>query len=96
MSTDQISDRFEGDIHRTAAAPPAVDTDCLTPRFEAVDHMSRRSEKPSNKMPVQEHGYKHSAPFDSGMLPVGTIHQLHCEQYGNPDGKSGTMHEYYH
>lgn len=32
-------------------------------------------------------GYKHSPAYDSGYLPVGTIHRLHYEQYGNPDGK---------
>ena len=32
-------------------------------------------------------GYKHSQPYDSGFLPVGTIHRLHYDQYGNPDGK---------
>ncbi|KAF2170370.1 hypothetical protein M409DRAFT_35925 [Zasmidium cellare ATCC 36951] len=38
-------------------------------------------------MTAQEHGYVHSASFDSGTLPVGTIHKLHYEQYGKPDGK---------
>jgi proline iminopeptidase len=32
-------------------------------------------------------GYEHSDPFDEGMLPVSSIHRLHYEQYGNPDGK---------
>ncbi|EPS33643.1 hypothetical protein PDE_08605 [Penicillium oxalicum 114-2] len=32
-------------------------------------------------------GYEHSDPFDQGMLPVGSIHHLHYEQYGQPDGK---------
>lgn len=34
-------------------------------------------------------GYEHSDPFDEGMLPVGTIHRLHFEQYGKRDGKPG-------
>ncbi|KAJ5809880.1 uncharacterized protein N7503_002098 [Penicillium pulvis] len=32
-------------------------------------------------------GYTHSDAFDSGTLAVGTIHRLHYEQYGKPDGK---------
>ena len=32
-------------------------------------------------------GYKHSPPYNSGFLPVGSIHRLYYEQYGNPDGK---------
>ncbi|KAJ5934894.1 hypothetical protein N7466_004441 [Penicillium verhagenii] len=32
-------------------------------------------------------GYMHSDPFDEGMLAVGTIHHIHYEQYGKPDGK---------
>ncbi|KAJ5168196.1 Proline iminopeptidase [Penicillium canariense] len=32
-------------------------------------------------------GYEHSDPFDAGKLLVGSIHQLHYEQYGKPDGK---------
>jgi proline iminopeptidase len=35
-------------------------------------------------------GYTHSDPFDTGTLAVGTIHHLHYEQYGNPDGKPGS------
>lgn len=31
-------------------------------------------------------GYTHSAPYDSGFLPVGDIHKLHYEQYGNQNG----------
>ncbi|KAL9106768.1 MAG: hypothetical protein Q9227_008267 [Pyrenula ochraceoflavens] len=31
--------------------------------------------------------YEHCAPFDSGFLDVGLIHQIHYEQYGNKDGK---------
>lgn len=34
-------------------------------------------------------GYEHSDAFDEGMLPVGSIHRLHYEQYGKPDGKPG-------
>jgi proline iminopeptidase len=33
--------------------------------------------------------YKHSVPFDSGFLSVGSIHKIHYEQYGNKDGKPG-------
>lgn len=36
-------------------------------------------------------GYTHSDAFDSGTLAVGTIHHLHYEQYGEPDGKPGTQ-----
>jgi hypothetical protein len=36
-------------------------------------------------------GYTHTAPFDSGFLPVGTIHKLHYEQYGKKDGKPGKL-----
>ncbi|KAL7916838.1 proline iminopeptidase [Trichoderma velutinum] len=32
-------------------------------------------------------GYKHSLPFDSGYLPVGDIHRLYYEQYGDINGK---------
>ena len=32
-------------------------------------------------------GYKHDAPYDSGFLPVGSIHRIHYEQYGNQNGK---------
>ena len=35
--------------------------------------------------------YKHSAPFDTGFLSVGSIHKLHYEQYGNKEGKPGTQ-----
>jgi proline iminopeptidase len=35
-------------------------------------------------------GYEHEAPFDSGMLPVSSIHQLYYEQYGKKNGKPGT------
>ncbi|KAI1253672.1 hypothetical protein MGN70_004064 [Eutypa lata] len=31
-------------------------------------------------------GYTHNGPFDSGYLPVGSIHQLFYEQYGRKDG----------
>ncbi|KAI1384382.1 proline iminopeptidase [Hypoxylon trugodes] len=31
-------------------------------------------------------GYVHSEPFDSGYLPVGSIHQLYYEQYGLKTG----------
>ncbi|KAF7715421.1 Prolyl aminopeptidase [Penicillium ucsense] len=31
--------------------------------------------------------YEHSDPFDKGMVPVGSIHQLYYEQYGKRDGK---------
>lgn len=34
-------------------------------------------------------GYIHDDPFDKGSLAVGTIHQIHYEQYGNPDGRPG-------
>lgn len=37
-------------------------------------------------------GYIHSDAFDSGTLAVGTIHHLHYEQYGKPDGKPGTQY----
>jgi proline iminopeptidase len=36
-------------------------------------------------------GYEHSDPFDEGMLAVSSIHRLHYEQYGRPDGKRGTI-----
>ena len=32
-------------------------------------------------------GYKHSPPYDSGFLPSGSIHRIHYEQYGTPNGK---------
>lgn len=32
-------------------------------------------------------GYQHADAFDSGVLPVGSIHKLHYEQYGRKDGK---------
>jgi proline iminopeptidase len=35
-------------------------------------------------------GYTHDPPFDKGYLPVGPVHKLHYEQYGNPNGKPGT------
>jgi proline iminopeptidase len=35
--------------------------------------------------------YKHSGPFDSGFLSVGSIHNIHYEQYGNKDGKPGKV-----
>lgn len=34
-------------------------------------------------------GYAHTEAYDSGVLPVGTIHKLHYEQYGKKDGKPG-------
>jgi proline iminopeptidase len=34
-------------------------------------------------------GYEHSSAYDSGTLPVGDIHTLWYEQYGNKDGKPG-------
>jgi proline iminopeptidase len=38
-------------------------------------------------------GYAHTEAFDSRVLPVGTIHKLHYEQYGKKDGKPGkTVH----
>lgn len=38
-------------------------------------------------------GYAHTKAIDSGILPVGTIHKLHYEQYGKNDGKPGkTVH----
>ena len=32
-------------------------------------------------------GYSHSEAFGAGFLSVGSIHQLHYEQYGKQDGK---------
>uniref|UniRef100_A0A093V5T2 Proline iminopeptidase n=1 Tax=Talaromyces marneffei PM1 TaxID=1077442 RepID=A0A093V5T2_TALMA len=32
-------------------------------------------------------GYTHDPAFDKGYLSVGSIHKLHYEQYGNPNGK---------
>ena len=38
-------------------------------------------------------GYVHTEPFNSGVLPVGDIHRLHFEEYGNKDGKPGKSFE---
>ncbi|SMR64307.1 unnamed protein product [Zymoseptoria tritici ST99CH_3D1] len=32
-------------------------------------------------------GYEHEDAYDSGMLPVGSLHQIYFEQYGKKDGK---------
>lgn len=34
-------------------------------------------------------GHDHSESFNSGYLPVGDIHELYYEQYGNVAGKPG-------
>jgi pimeloyl-ACP methyl ester carboxylesterase len=37
--------------------------------------------------------YRHSTPFDSGFLSVGSIHKIHYEQYGNKDGRPGNLRD---
>lgn len=39
-------------------------------------------------------GYTHSAAFDDGFLEVSSIHTLHYEQYGKPDGKPGMLNSH--
>jgi hypothetical protein len=53
---------------------------------KAIIHRTRLCNSPQAAMA----GYEHEAPFDSGMLPVSSIHQLYYEQYGKKNGKPGT------
>lgn len=46
---------------------------------------------PCTMAQTAQRSYMHTAPFDSGLLSVGSIHRIHYEQYGIKNGKPGNL-----